>query len=297
MSVNRRYGCGDARVRVGRSSTRSPSQGAGSTYKVFTAAAALEEGYSEYYTISTTADPYTLAGLQGRPGPTPVRRARNAGNYPATLDMERALVRVVQHVLPGAGGRARQRRGAGAHGRADGHALRPANQTPADQIIAENRGSFTFGADATSPLDLASAYSTLGGQRHPVRPDAGRRRSSTANGAAADRRRRRSRVVTDDNCTPEAIPPGVATTLNQMLRGTSSPAPAADRHPGLRSPATRSPARPGRRRTTTRSPSSATRPQYTASVMVLQPQARTRTSAASVAARAPRSGTTRWRRS
>ena len=33
--------------------------------------------------------------------------------------------------------------------------------TPADQIIDENRGSFTLGTDATSPLDLASAYSTL----------------------------------------------------------------------------------------------------------------------------------------
>ena len=40
----------------------------------------------------------------------------------------------------------------------------------ADQIIAENRGSFTLGAEATSPLDLASAYSTLARQRHPVRP-------------------------------------------------------------------------------------------------------------------------------
>ena len=28
-------------------------------------------------------------------------------------------------------------------------------------VIAENRGSFTFGPDATSPLALASAYSTL----------------------------------------------------------------------------------------------------------------------------------------
>src|SRR3954454_16723653 len=35
------------------------------------------------------------------------------------------------------------------------------NQYPADQIIAENRGSFTFGTDAVSPLDLAGAYSTL----------------------------------------------------------------------------------------------------------------------------------------
>ena len=31
----------------------------------------------------------------------------------------------------------------------------------ADQVIADNRGSFTLGAEATSPLALASAYSTL----------------------------------------------------------------------------------------------------------------------------------------
>ena len=31
----------------------------------------------------------------------------------------------------------------------------------ADQVIADRRGSFTLGAEATSPLALASAYSTL----------------------------------------------------------------------------------------------------------------------------------------
>ena len=31
----------------------------------------------------------------------------------------------------------------------------------ADQVINENRGSFTLGAEATSPMALASAYSTL----------------------------------------------------------------------------------------------------------------------------------------
>ena len=61
------------------------------------------------------------------------------------------------------------------------------------QIIDENRGSFTLGAEATSPLDLANAYATLGA---PAAPSATRRpvvADPRPQRPAADRRRRRSR--------------------------------------------------------------------------------------------------------
>jgi membrane peptidoglycan carboxypeptidase len=91
----------------------------------------------------------------------------------------------------------------------------------ADVTVEEQRPSFTFGPDATSPLGLASAYSTLAASGtqcdvvpvteildrngDPVLGDDGRPL------AGADR------------CTEEAVPPGVANTLTQMLRKDVEP--------------------------------------------------------------------------
>ena len=46
------------------------------------------------------------------------------------------------------------------------------DQTGRRRSSRRTTASFTFGPTPTSPLDLANAYNTLGGQRHPVRPDA-----------------------------------------------------------------------------------------------------------------------------
>jgi membrane peptidoglycan carboxypeptidase len=91
----------------------------------------------------------------------------------------------------------------------------------AQKTIDENRGSFTLGPDETSPLALASAYSTLaaGGTQCNVNPvtailDAHGQPLKDSSGKL---------VATGDQCTPEAIPPGVANTLNQMLRKDVEP--------------------------------------------------------------------------
>jgi len=90
----------------------------------------------------------------------------------------------------------------------------------ADEVIAERRGSFTLGAEATSPLALASAYSTLAanGTRCVPNPvtavlDRAGEPLSGADGAPLN---------TGDVCTPEAVPPAVATTLNQILVGDTA---------------------------------------------------------------------------
>ena len=221
MSVNRRYGC-DRTVDASCESVvlnAAASQGAGSTYKVFTAAAALAQGYSQYYTL-TTGDPYTSrvfkknGGTAGAP-----YSVGNAGRYPATLDMREALVRssntyfvALQDALGSVEGPVRMAQAMG---------LRSLDPI-ADQIIAEKRGSFTLGPDATSPLDLATAYATLAanGTRctpTPVLEILGRDGKPLTRDDG-------SPVVTNDNCLQEAIPRGVATTLNQMLIGdTQSP--------------------------------------------------------------------------
>src|SRR5215213_755071 len=55
MAVNRKYGCEGKPECESVVLNSVASRGAGSTYKVFTAAAALEAGYSKYYTLTTPA--------------------------------------------------------------------------------------------------------------------------------------------------------------------------------------------------------------------------------------------------
>src|SRR4051794_32143604 len=194
----------------------APSRGAGSTYKVFVAAAALARGYSTSY-MQTTSDPYLSRVYKKEGGPYKVS---NAGRYRATLDLTTALYQSSNTyfvALEDALGSVEEpvhmaeKMGLYQFGPAD----------LAQTTIDENRGSFTLGPDETSPLALASAYSTLaaGGTQCNVNPvtailDAHGRPLKNAAGDL---------VATGDQCTPEAIPPGVANTLNQMLRKDVEP--------------------------------------------------------------------------
>ncbi|RBY78315.1 penicillin-binding protein [Geodermatophilus sp. TF02-6] len=217
MSNNRRFGC-DGPECESVNFNVVPSKGSGSTYKVFTAAAALEKGFSPHHVI-TTSEPYASRVYKNGRAPYTVENVGD--NYPRTLDMERALYMssntyflALEDQLGSIEGPVRMAERMGMH-------FDAANQYPADTIIAENRGSFTFGTDATSPLDLVSAYSTLaaGGTRCDPTPVTAvldhDGRPLTDDGGQP--------VVTGDSCTPEAIPPGVATTLNQMLRKDVEP--------------------------------------------------------------------------
>jgi membrane peptidoglycan carboxypeptidase len=217
MSVNRTFGydLGDP-TQESFNLNVAPSRGAGSTYKVFVAAAALARGYSDQYTL-TAPSPYRSRVYEQDGGPYTVR---NAGTYRATLDLTTALYQSSNTyfvALEDALGsveepvRMAEKMGLFQFG-PDGLA---------DQAVEDDNGSFTLGPYATSPLGLASAYSTLAAQGtqcdvvpvtgildrvgRPLLDDAG------------------EPVVRSDNCTPEAIPPGVATTLTQMLRKDVEP--------------------------------------------------------------------------
>ncbi len=268
MSVNRTFGC-DAAADASCESVvlnTVASQGSGSTYKVFTAAAALEQGYSQYYTL-TTGNTYSSRVYKNGGRPYTVS---NAGNYPATLDMVGALYRSSNTYFVGLEDalgsieqpvRVAQRMGM--------HFDQP-NQTPADQIIAEERGSFTLGAEATSPLDLASAYSTLAASGTQCDPtpvtaitDRNGKPATLPDGTAID---------TGDTCTAAAVPVGVANTLNQILRKDVEPG-----NPGQTASRAYVPGHQIAGKTgTSQSNFSATfvgyTPEYTASVMVLNPK-------------------------
>src|SRR5829696_6223212 len=134
----------------------APSRGSGSTYKVFVAAAALARGFSTTFT-QTTSDPYVSRVF--REGGAPYA-PRNAGRYAATLDLTTALYQSSNTyfvALEDALGSVEQPvRMAEAMGL---YQFDPPGR--ADELVEANNGSFTLGPDATSPLGLASAYSTL----------------------------------------------------------------------------------------------------------------------------------------
>ena len=217
LSVNRIFGYDrNDRRQESYNLNWAPSRGAGSTYKVFVAAAALARGYSTSYT-QTTSDPYLSRVYKKDGGPYKVF---NAGHYRETLDLTTALYQSSNTyfvALEDALGSVEEpvhmaeKMGLYQFGPAD----------LAQKTIDENRGSFTLGPDETSPLALASAYSTLaaGGTQCDVNPvtailDAHGQPLKDSSGKL---------VATGDQCTPEAIPPGVANTLNQMLRKDVEP--------------------------------------------------------------------------
>ena len=213
MSVNRRFGC------TGADCTSIPlndkaAAGSGSTYKLFTAAYALQHGYPFDFT-QTTSDPYTSSvykrngGTHGAP-----YTVSNAGHYPATLTMADALVESSNTYFVGL----EDHLGAidGPVHTAQQMGLYSLTDADAQSLIADRAGSFTLGPIPTSPLALASAYATVfsGGTRcapTPVTAVLGPDGSPvTVNGTPVD---------TGTHCTPGVLPPALAHTITQVLRG------------------------------------------------------------------------------
>ncbi|MET0765782.1 MAG: transglycosylase domain-containing protein [Blastococcus sp.] len=218
MSINRIFGYDlNDLAQESYNLNEAPSRGAGSTFKVFVAAAALARGYSTQYTL-TAPSPY-ISRVYEEDDEDGKYDVRNAGTYRATLDLTTALYQssntyflALEDALGSVEEPVRMAEKMGLY--------QFAPPGLAEKTIAEDRGSFTFGPDATSPLGLASAYSTLAasGTQCDVTPVTAvlDRFGEPVKGADGQ-------PLVKDKCTPEAIPPGVANTLNQMLRKDVEP--------------------------------------------------------------------------
>ena len=214
MSVNRRFGCTAADC-TSVNLNVAAAAGSGSTYKVFTAADALEHGYTMDFT-QTTSDPYYSTVYKENGGTTGAPyHVVNAANYPPTLSLAQALVMSSNTYFVGL----EDHLGSidGPVHMAQTMGLFSLSDAQAQQLIADRSGSFTLGSVATSPLALASAYSTVfsgGTQCNPTPVTAVLRADGSpltrANGTALD---------TATHCTPGALPAGVADTLAQVMRG------------------------------------------------------------------------------
>jgi membrane peptidoglycan carboxypeptidase len=227
MSVNRRYGCEGPECESVVLNDAA-SKGAGSTYKTFTAAAALEAGIPANTTITTPGNRYTSRIFLGPPCGAADRNGANergkycvsnVGNYPSTLDMVGALVRSSNTYFLALTDRLGSVEGPVRMAQRMGMTFDQPTQDSAEKIIDgfPGFGGFTLGSQATSPLDLANSYATLGAQGTMCRPvpvtqvlDRNGKPLTADNGRP---------VVKDDNCTPESIPANIANTLSNILVG------------------------------------------------------------------------------
>ncbi|MEI4270676.1 transglycosylase domain-containing protein [Klenkia sp. LSe6-5] len=215
MSVNRTFGCTGA----GCTSVDLPTvaaRGAGSTYKLFTAAYALQHGYTASFT-QTTPSPYTSTVYKKNGGTrgAPYVVSNATPNYPETLDMADALVMSsntffvgLEDHLGSVEGPVREAQQLG---------LASLTDDEAQQAIDGEQGSFTLGPVATSPLDLTDAYATVfsGGTQCDPTPVTAVTGPDGAQVAGADG----EPLDTGDHCTAGALPTPVAHTLAQVLRG------------------------------------------------------------------------------
>ncbi|WP_082557178.1 transglycosylase domain-containing protein [Modestobacter sp. Leaf380] len=268
MAVNRTYGC-DAAVDASCESVvlnDAASQGSGSTYKVFTAAAALARGFSPQHTITTT-DPYVSQVFRDGSGRYDVG---NAGSYPDTLTMADALVFSSNTYFLALEDALGSVEGPVAAAEAMGMDFDRPNQTSAQQIVAEDRGSFTFGAEPTSPLDLAGAYATLAARGTQCDPtpvvsvvDREGVPATLLDGTPVD---------TGPRCVEGALSPAVADTLTEVLRRDVEPGNPGQTGARAYVPGHQIAGKTG----TSQNALSATfvgyTPEYAASVMVLNPK-------------------------
>jgi membrane peptidoglycan carboxypeptidase len=214
MSVNRQFGCGGPTC-TSVDLNDAAAAGSGSTYKLFTATDALENGYTMDFT-QTTSDPYYSTVYKQNGGTVGAPYAvRNVGHYPATLNMAEALVMSSNTYFVGLEDHLGSVKGPVRTAQRMG--LTSLDQKTADAFISGNFGSFTLGPIATSPLALANAYATVfsGGTRCQPTPvtavlAADGRPLTGSDGTAYD---------TGTHCKKNVVPPAIAHTLAQVMRG------------------------------------------------------------------------------
>src|SRR3954468_6911652 len=224
MADNRRYGCSDPECESVVLNTVAGA-GSGSTYKVFTAAAALAAGFGSNYTINAP-QPYTSKVFKkngGTRGAPYVVKNDNAG-YAATYNMTSGLTAsantyfvALEDALGSVEGPVNTAKAMGMH---FDHPQNLAEcQNKCDDFgtyVAENElGSFTLGPIATSPLDLASAYATVAASGTQCDPTPITAILDGAGKPAA--KDDGSPIYAGDSCHPNAIPAGVANTLANMM--------------------------------------------------------------------------------
>src|SRR6476661_289866 len=165
LAANRPYGLDASKGQtVQRLPTTFAPLGAGSTFKIFTAAAAMEMGLGTNATIDVPAQ-YTSPLV-------PTGSFKNAGSYPASMTLAQALATspntafVALEDQVGLQKVAEMAVRLGLRGYSlDAGVVDPAFASAGtdytDQVVAQKMASFTLGVSPVSPLELANVGATL----------------------------------------------------------------------------------------------------------------------------------------
>lgn len=210
LGVNRKYG-NDPKD-PGQSTVNWPTvngEGAGSTYKLFPTVTALTNMDGINFSL-TTPPPY-------KSKISPGYEVDNAGGYPATLPMWRALymssntyfVALEDHI--------------GSMDPIVDTATKmglwaPGDTTISDQVKAEQQASFTLGPGSGNPLRLATAYATVAARGTKCEPTPIDGVFTIRGKPLKNSKTGKPFFTAGENCTANAISPGVADTVNQILR-------------------------------------------------------------------------------
>jgi membrane peptidoglycan carboxypeptidase len=163
MITSRRYGVGSGQTTLPLFT--GAYAGAGSTYKYFTALAALKLGVQPDFTLTTGSDAYTVRNCPTDGSAEPYT-VHNAGSYRATLPLSDALPESVNTYF------------VGLEDRLFGCDLSPVVQTAlglgmdalnhrsggssiAQEVIDQHQAGFTLGFAPTSALELSAAYAAM----------------------------------------------------------------------------------------------------------------------------------------
>jgi membrane peptidoglycan carboxypeptidase len=216
MGSNRVFGVDGAALETSYGLPWEPvNLGAGSVYKVFTAATALDKGLGVDYQMEIPADGYASPIYRdGQGNPFPVR---NAGNYAPVLSMTDALaqspntgfVKLMEYtgVAPVVDMAVRLGMRSLAEPQGAG------GKSIAEVAKEQNQGSFTLGVTPTSVLELSNVGATLGshGRWCPPTPILG---VTDASGTAVP--------VAERPCE-QVVPPTLADTLMTGLSKDDQP--------------------------------------------------------------------------
>ena len=174
LAANRAFGPDSDAEQSSLPLATAPLRGAGSVYKIFTAAAALDRGLVEPDTEIEVPDTYTARSFTDG---TDAYTVSNLGSYDDSMSLTRALATspntafvALEDRLGSVGPVVDAARALGLRNTLD----RPTagGSTVGREVVTQEQGSFTLGPNPTSPLELANVGATIvaGGRWCPPTP-------------------------------------------------------------------------------------------------------------------------------
>ncbi|MEO6956860.1 MAG: transglycosylase domain-containing protein, partial [Antricoccus sp.] len=188
------------------------NKGAGSTYKIFPTAVALQMGTGINYVTGANA-PYTSKVFKSSGGPYTVN---NAGVYGANLPLWKALYQSENTYFVGLEDYIGNMNPIVDTAMAMG-LWAPGDTAQADETKANQSAAFTLGPLATNPLRLAVAYNTLASRGTKCEPVPLNDILDSSGKPLINPQSGKQYFTPNTNCTPNAIPQGVADSINQVL--------------------------------------------------------------------------------